>query len=370
MFILNYNPKIHDIFLYDETNSGYPVGLNPGHPLYGYKKSLMAIGARSRTYSEYQKNPDYPNGPPAGTSLKQYPNYYNNNQVLSWWISEDTLGSSVHYTPTKPSDSPQTPPVSKKTTLQDSRTLKFWENLNFSSFEDYTNFYNIYTHVPSNLVRTTNIDSRYFSGSPEIPGFATGSTFYQVSNKDYGFLHLISGAYKNTNYLKTISLASLMRSKGINIKLETEYYLYNDCYLWDGQDRVIPVSLKILFDGDYLTQTVIVFSDVIQKVWDGDSSGLLLYADGNDLFSIGHILSFSVENGNIIVNCVLHNNEKYPVLNYLVNNNLVGSNYIVSKSTETVGASSGGITALNISLSNALTIANNKLAELIATPPI
>lgn len=370
MFIANYNPKIDDIFLYDETNSGYPTGLNPEHPLYSYKNSLIAINVRSRSYSNFQKNPDYPDGPPVNTPLSQYPNYYNNNQVLSWWISSDILGSCVHYTPTKPSDSPNIPQYSKKTTLQDTRHLKFWENLSFLSLDDYTNFYNIYTHVPSNLVRTTNIDYYYFSGSPEISGFGTGATFYQVSNKDYGFLKLVSGAYKNQNYLKTISLASLVKSKGIDIKLNETYYLYNDFYLWDGQDRVIPVSLRIVFDGNFSTSTVNAFSERIQKIWDGDSSGLLLYANGTELFSIGHTLAFSEQDGYVYVQCVLHNNEKYPVLNYLVNNNLVGSDYIVSTSTETVGASSGGITAMNISITTAITTTTNKIAELSPQSPV
>ena len=197
MFIKDYNPKIDDVFLYDESNSGYPIGLNPSSPLYPYRKSLLPINVRSRDYSPYQKNPDYPDGPPAGTSLKQYPNYYNNNQVLSWWISSSTLGSCIHYTPTKPSDSPSLIPIRKKTTLVDERSLKYWKDLNFDDLETYSNFYNIYTHVPANLVRTTNIESYYFPGSPEISGFGTGATFYQVSKRDYGFLTLVSGAYKN-----------------------------------------------------------------------------------------------------------------------------------------------------------------------------
>lgn len=368
MFIANYNPKIDDVFLYDETNSGFPIALNPGHPLYGYKNSLMAIGARSRTYSEYQKNPDFPDGPPAGTSLKQYPNYYNNNQVLCWWIGSTILGSSVHYTGTKPSDSSNLKGFSKKTTLQDNRTLKFWKDDTFSELEQYTNFYNIYTHVPSNLVRTTNIDSYYFNGSAEIPGFASGATFYQISNKDYGFLNLVSGTNKNKNYLRTISLAELTKLKGIDIRLGSTYFLYNDFYLWDGQDRVIPVSVKISFDSNFSTLTVDAYSDRIQKIWDGDSSGLLLYGNGNELFSVGHTLSYSISNGVIYVQCVVHNNEKYPVLEYSVNNKLIGSNYIVSTSAQTVGASLGGISNLNDSVAAALTTSTNKVAQLIASP--
>lgn len=369
MFILNYNPKIDDLFLYDDTNTGYPTGINPDHPLYGYKKYFLPIGVRSRAYSTYQKHPDYPNGPPAGTPIKQYPNYYNNNQVLSWWVGVTTLGSSVHYTPTKPSDSPSIPEFSKKTTQQDARTLKYWENLNFTTLEDYGPFYNIYTHVPGNLVRTTNITSRYFNGSPEVPGFESGATYYQISNKDYGFLTPVSQNYKNQTFLRTISLASIAKLKNIDIKLDTDYYLYNDFYLWDGQDRVIPVSLKVNFSAAFLTTFVYAFSDRIQKVWDGDSSGLLLYADGNEIFSIGHILAFTQGADYIYVQCTLHSNETYPVFDYLVNKKLVGSNYICTKNTETVGASSGGITAINSALTTAINTTTNKISELSPQSP-
>ena len=361
-FIKDYNPKYDDIFLYDSSNTGMPIGLNPNHELYRYKNFISAINCRVRQWS--QINPDYPSGPPVGTPLSQYPNYYNNGQSLHWWISPTLIGSCIHYQGTLPSDVAGSRDLSKKTrVLQDSNIRYFWSDLNFNGFTGYGPFYNIYNCVSSSDVRTTNIESRYFSGSPEIPGFTTGNTFYKVLPTDFGVLEQVTPRQRNLNPVKIISIHSILQNTfGTDVLVNKEYVFPYNFYIWDGQDRIIPITVSVTLEY-YLKENSINYTINVHTTGDryitgyfGDSSSLLIYKTNSELYLVGHAPTV----GGIIT----HANEIYPVNEYFVNKNVAPSNIVYSLNSQPVGATAAKISTLNTSLSNTSLNFSNKIVQL------
>lgn len=362
MFVNEYNPTYDDIFLYDNTNTGYPIGLNSNHELYPLREYLSAVSLRPRAWTNL--NPNYPSGPPVGTPLSQYPNYYNTANPLLWWIDEYNIGGCVHYMGTRPSDS--FTDFIKKTTLQDSNLKRFWSDYNFNSTTDYGPVYNIYNCVSSGLTgATAYLIPIYFTGSPEIPGYAIGNTYYQVLSRDFGIIEQVPPKIKRTlKTLKTISITSLAELSGVSYSFGESIKLTSNLYMWDGQDRIVPIELTIHceFPNKQLNElnfTVEVSGSRVGFSYNGDSSSLILFKHNNALFIVSHITS-----GGLNPAGYSHNSYFYPINTYFLNNNILKSNWVYSSSIETVGATLGGINNITSLLQTALTTAQAKLAEL------
>ena len=369
MFISDYDPDYHDLYLYDNTNTGYPRGYNPNNPLYSCRESLTPLSVRSRTWNNYYKNPDYPDGPPLGTPISDYPNYYNNGQPLIWLISDRNFGGSIHYVGHFPSDTIPNGSYrySKKTTLNNNTTYYLWSDYNFSGLSAYGPFYSIYNCVNGNVARTTNIQSRYFAGSPEIPGYETGNTYYQVLADDYGIMEQVTPKISKIEPIKCISplsLAEILNLEPTNLGSSLKYTISDNCYFIDGQDRIVEIYITIYVDTtNYLDYSIEgSFKNTSYKIFPGDSSGLYLYKSGNTIYAIGHAVSYGAFSYGVNGNA--HASKIYPVNQYFLNNNLLSAKYVYSGSTETEGATAAGINNLSASLQSLLLDMNDKISEL------
>lgn len=362
MFVNNYNPTYDDIFLYDNTNTGYPTGLNPNHELYPLREYLSAVCLRPRAWTNI--NPEYPSGPPGGTPLSQYPNYYNTANPLLWWIDEYNMGGCVHYMGTRPSDS--FADFIKKTTLQDSNSKRFWSDYNFNSTTEYGPVYNIYNCVDSSGLTgaTAYLIPHYFSGSPEITGYGSGNTYYQILSRDFGIIEQVPPKVKRTlKTLKTISITSLAELSGVTYNFGSSITLTSNLYFWDGQDRIVPAEVRIDCEipnnSNGLNFNIEVSGSRIGYAYTGDSSSLILFKHNDALFIVAHITG-----GGSTPTGYAHNSYFYPINTYFVNNNVLKSNWVYTAETETVGATLGGINNITSLLQTTLTTAQAKLAEL------
>jgi hypothetical protein len=366
MYFSSYNPTIHDLYLYGPGNTGLPTGLNPNCILYDARESYKSIGVRYRRFESL--NPQNL-GPTAGTPLSLYPNYYNLNSPLAWKISEKYMCGCVHYMGRIPSDSPNYGffvQRVKQTGLTAGYGIHFW-NDTFSGFDYHDNFYGIYNCVQFESEIGKPL---YFQGSPEIPGFGNGATFYQIMQDDHGLFEIIPNTIPETlnpPYLQAISIFTIVEDQNINLRdylvssseVGQQYLIYpNNVFYIGGNDTVAPVpSLLVSSFG----QDPFSILDVREKIgvvtrfesgssafWTGDSSGLLVYKKNNRLYSISH--------GTITADGQIsgpsHANSLYPVLNYFVNHAGISSSYFK-------GLNPDAFNAMGSQLENAKTLLEN-----------
>lgn len=400
MFFKNYNPTLHDVYLYGAGNSGYPIGLNPDCLIYSARKSYQAISLRERTWGITG-----PEGPTAGTPISKYPNYYNIGYPLFWWVSKTMLGACTHFSSDTPCDSipGENSFLVKETGMTGNYGRYYWdENLSTKTF--YNNFEGIFNCVGYEPYADI---PRYFQGwsgastacEQQAPGYGTGSTFYQITTTDHSFSRLRPTASPNQytgKVLRTISPLSVIthnQVKGITqyivqlnstnpFELGNIVYEYpvNDVYFWGGNDTIQPVSkirLGYRFTG-FVTNSIwdnssisykrgpfisIIFDEAEEAtLWTGDSSGLLLYKKDNELFSIMSLLT-SAGRGDLHASSIL------PQTEYLINETDINSaSYFYSNRPGGTYASKAGFTALQLKMSEALLAAQNKYAELITIP--
>jgi hypothetical protein len=405
MYFKNYNPELHDIYLYGPENTGYPTGLNPNCLIYGASASYRAISLRERAFTV--EGPSGP--PPGGATIGAYPNYYNIGYPLFWWVSKTMLGACTHFTDDKPCDSItslilgiNTSSFVKETGLTASYGRYYWDS-NYSTktfYDDFRGIYNCVEYQPY-----TNVE-RYFSGwcgacsscEAQAPGFSAGNTWHQITTTDFSFSRLPSFASPNSfngKPLKSISpfmVLSQEQIKGItaylveansNNPFEVGNIIYefpvSDVYFWGGNDTIQPVSklrcgfrqLNVLSTSDWKSpQTIykrgayvrMIFDDDEEsKLWSGDSSGLLLYKKGNELYSIFSLLSTSGLGE-------LHASTVLPSREYLRTQTDIKPSYFFSNRSSTGPASTSGMTALITSMAQALVNAQNKYTSLTTKP--
>lgn len=337
MYYSGYDPTIHDVYLYGPGNIGYPTGLNPNSLIYGASADFASILPRYRAFTGTGPIPI-----PLGTGVTSLPNYYNiKDSPLLVITGDKTVSGNVHYMANKSSDSFAYSGYAKYTGTTSAypiSSLGFWNN-NLSGFSYYGPWTGIYNCVPSNQITgaTAYAKARYFSGSPEIPGFAAGATFYQILNPDHGFMDLLgSGTTMAQPIAKKISPSTLIQElieRGITAdytKSTSPDFSVTiptiDCYMWDGNDKVIPVSgINITYAFNtttYFTQPLsftAYFSNAgaTYTGWVGDSSSQLLYLKNNSLHFVGAVLSLSSVNNNFAFSGPVYCGDVLPLYNFL-----------------------------------------------------
>jgi len=189
MYYKNYDPNIHDIYLYGPGNIGYPIGINPTSLIAGASADFASVSPRYRAFTGTGPIPI-----PPGTGVTGLPNYYNiKDNPLYLVFGDKTLNSNIHYTANKASDSYiDLAKYTGTTTAYPALSLALW-NKNLSGFCYFGPFTGMYNCVPLNQIsgNTAYMPPVYFSGSPEIPGFQSGATFYLVLLNDTGIMDLV-----------------------------------------------------------------------------------------------------------------------------------------------------------------------------------
>lgn len=337
MYYSGYDPTIHDVYLYGPGNTGYPTGLNPNSLIYGASGDFRSILPRQRQFTGTGPIPI-----PPGTGVTSLPNYYNiKDSPLLVIIGDKTVSGNIHYMANKSSDSFAYTTYAKYTGTTSAypiSLLGFWNN-NLSGFSYYGPWTGIYNCVPSNQITgaTAYARARYFSGSPEIPAFAAGATFYEILNPDHGFMDLLgSGTTMAQPIAKKISPSTLIQElieRGMTAdytKLTSPNFSVTiptlDCYIWDGNDKVIPVSginITYAFNSTTYETRPLSFTAYFSNAgatytgWVGDSSSQLLYLKNNSLHFVGAVLSLSTVNNNFAFSGPVYCGDVLPLYNFL-----------------------------------------------------
>ena len=315
MYYSKYDPTIHDVYLYGPGNIGYPIGLNPNSLIYGASGDFRSILPRPRAFTGIGP---VPIPPTAGvTSL---PNYYNiKDSPVYIVIGEKTVSGNIHYTGNKSSDSLlNRAKYTGTTTAYPTNSLSFWNN-NFSGLCSYGPWTGIYNYVPLNEIsgNTGYAAPLYFQGSPEIPNFQNGATFYKILTLDYGFMDLLNaGITLSQPKAKRISVSTLITDfveQGLTLdynKISNDKFSVTctaqNLYIWDGNDKVIPIpKIKvsyydyILNDINYTEplglESIFSSSGGTYALWVGDSSSQIIYKKNNSLYFLGSIESLGTD---------------------------------------------------------------------------
>lgn len=384
MFVNDYNPLYDDVFLYSGF-TGNPVGLNPNHPLYNTcKEYFLSYSARPRVYDVI--NPNYPSGPPANVPQSQYPNYWNNQTALSWFISTTLMQGCIHFSNASyyPSDSPGYNSIvfrAKKSGLTAPNYFPFLSGPTSASIVYYGPFYNMYNYVrPSDLYDTIGLPYLYFTGSPEVPGSVTGATYYQVSPYDIGILDQVTPVSRTVGTpVQDISIPNLIETLGYTFEYFTlnnqsvgysgyvninNYTIKENIWVWDSQDRLIPAYVYLTFDNiDEGEWSFKIFGSRIGYGWNHDSSTTVFWYNNNKIYKLGHVngLSTHTDEG-IFYNSLfgsVHTSHIFPTNRYFIDQNMFGITHMYNTSGSTLGAYGPDINSmvsgLSASISNALT---------------
>lgn len=347
MYYPDYNPTLHDVYLYGPGNTGYPIGLNPTCLIYGARADYNCLSVRSRSFNV----PSGDISPPPGTPDSLLPNYYNIGYFLNGIISSTVLYQCIHYTANKTSATtppeasarmPSTANWTGTTTAYPIGSLNFW-NSTRTGLCSYGPFIGTYNEVPSNQITgsTSYYYSEFVETSPEIPPpMGLGNTFYAILPPDIGFIDLRDkniGPTFSQPKMKIISVPYLyneMLSRGkipeiiktdfsgnivgeayeVTAKIDTE-----DCFFWDGNDKVIPVkNMKYRLTEGYIHYegyVTIGFEGTV-FVWVGDSSGQFIFVKNNNIFFIGSAYSSTKINSmSYSIDCKTYIGSRVPLYN-------------------------------------------------------
>lgn len=312
MYNPSYNPTTDDLYIYGPGNSGPPIGLNTNCTLYPYREFYKSISIRNRSYDNLITPV------PPGTPDSLLPNYYNTSNPLFSIHSPTIVAASVHYISNLASDSIDGKTFTKytgTTSASPINEIKFW-NSNFTGTCGYGPWLSAYNCVPENQITggTAFLIPKYFSGSPEIPGFESGATFYQILSKDHALMELNPLAPFNMpqRKMEILDIFSLITEEQRNnifdyfqekdVFLNSKTYLFFfpiiDCYLWDGNDKLVPLeylSITLTMSSNSSISNTSAsqasfFTPEGSKTSTGDSSSKMLCLRGETLYFLGHIL--------------------------------------------------------------------------------
>jgi hypothetical protein len=320
MYFPDYNPTLHDPYLYGSGNTGYPIALNPDCLLYDARDSYRAISRRFRDWDRGNGSEGSPTVPP-GTPVSLFPNYYNNNEPLYTKISNETIGCSTHFTvffcrtsSSNLSGYNVTPQFAQETIYETGLSLgiasvSYW-NDDFSGFNTTTDF-----QLPFNYISTVQPGGITFSFYKS----SEGQTYYQVLNRDHGLMK--KNNFNGSNGLTGEFLSSIHPFALFDIDILKELYSYQNgyrrtkssnsfptnsfripvenVYFWGGNDTIAPVDFVDILVKSFITDVenfynkfplIVSLTGYIKNsiLWPGDSSGLFLYKKNNKLYSIGH----------------------------------------------------------------------------------
>lgn len=351
MYYKYYDPTIHDIYLYGPGNIGMPIGVNPNSLIYGASADFASLLPRYRSFSVTGPAPI-----PPGAGVTSLPNYYNNGSPQYIIVGDKTLAGNCHYSANMSSDSlgnffNSYGKYTGTTTAYPALSMTAWNN-DLSGFCSYGPFTGMYNCVPLNQITGSTLYAtpRYFNGSPEIPGFATGATFYQILSPDCGIFDLIgNGPTFSQPIAKKISASTLIQElieQGMTAEYSSaapttgNFEVTIPCvnvFTWDGNDKIIPI-LKMRFNYNYFTENnqypsvgpityefllnTPVDGEMIYAVWVGDSSSQLLYMKNNSLYFLGGLFLASENSASGMLYCV----DSLPLYNFL-QNRLVDKNH-------------------------------------------
>jgi len=339
----NYNRNIHDIYLYGPGNTGYPIGINPNSLIAGASADFASVQIRQRQFNTTLENYKGTINLPPGATEGVYPNYYNANTPMCVAISEKLISLVSHYTANKPSDSGPygvvgNPGVFNKytgtTTAYELTTLNLWNNT-LSGICSYGPFSGFYNFLPQNLLPAGYSFSTpfYFTGSPEISGFANGVTQYLITNYDNAFSQLLNNNQNiSVEPIKIISPYEVLTdeqkenldsfcitffSSNAVSSNNARYIRYllpiTNVFMWDGNDKIIPADYLVI-DFNYLQSQLyydsylnsnnfyygsnyyVLFDDPNCGYGAGDSSSQIVYLNNNKLYFIGAVHSASSNN--------------------------------------------------------------------------
>ena len=397
MYFKNYDPTLHDVYLYGAGNTGFPIGLNPNCLIYGASGSYRAISLRYRDWTVEGNC----GAPPPGTSLGLYPNYYNIGYPLFWWVSKTMLGACSHFTEDKPCDTTSAFPFIKETGLTANYGRYYWDsNLTTKTF--YNNFRGIYNCVSYE----PDVDvPRYFQGwsgscaacEAQAPGYGVGATYFQITTTDHSFSRFdpTTPQIFDGKLLKAISPWNLLTQeqiKGItqylvNANSSDEFDLgnilyefpVNDVYFWGGNDTIQPVAkLRLgyrqmdVLPGSFWPKPSLVYkrgpfvkiifdAEENTLLWSGDSSGLLLYMKNGELYSLLSLLTTQGVGD-------LHASTVFPNMQYMLSETDIKCTYFYSNRGTGTAANKAGFSAAYLAMADALAKAQAKYDELTTKP--
>lgn len=302
MYYPDYNPSLHDVYLYGPSNTGYPIGLNPNCLIYGASGDYRSLSLRSRGFNFFIGTPI-----PPGTPNSLLSNYYNINSPLFVTLSDKSVGTAVHFTANKSSASISYDIFKANwtgtTTAYPIDQLLFW-NQNFSGVSSYGPWIGAYNHVPLDQITgpTSYYRPNYFVNSPEINGPAgLGGTFYKIWDIDNCFMDLLnSGPTLSHDKVKFITpeyIIKEMQQFGYTAEFYTDVTAITvtiqtqNVFFWDGMDKIIPtrkLRFATLFSNNFLSTSYINASFILNSdPGVGDSSGQIVYLKNSNLFFLG-----------------------------------------------------------------------------------
>ena len=320
MYFPAYNPTLHDPYLYDSGNTGYPIGINPNCLLYDARESYKAISLRYRDWDRPNTSPGL-GTPPPGSTASIYPNYYNNNYPLYFKLSDKFLSCSTHFTyffhwdygngnyfctdpfkinPIQICTSDSSPLDGfREGGLTGLTEVVFWNSgltgINFIS--DTEHMYDYISTIPTGGATFGLYDT------------TQGATFYKITGTDHAIIKKKNYSSSNNfgpHRLSAIHLLSILSEEQFkNIKnyiTPTGAYVIpvTDVYLWGGNDTICPVNYisfsippvtKSTNFSTFLPAIKTIEAIFLGNLWGGDSSGLILYKKNGKLYSLGHILN-------------------------------------------------------------------------------
>jgi len=374
MYFSEYNPTLHDPYIYGAGNTGHPIALNPNCLLYDARESYRAISRRYRDWDRGNGAEGSPIVPP-GTPISLYPNYYNNNEPIYTKLSEEILGCSTHFTVFFC----RTPAINilpyqvitdiiKQDTIYETEiplgiaSVSFWNN-DFTGFVTTTDF-----QLPYNWLTTQQPGGITFSYYRE----ENGQTYYKILNNDHGVMkkNNFNGSNGLTGeFLKSIhpfslfsfdTLKELYSTQYVEKKPSSSLYFYflkipvENVYFWGGNDTIVPVDFirvtppsimafslysNFNYNDDLPLITQISAHVKNARFWPGDSSGLILYKKENKLYSLGnattasHVVDEKTGENYGVVSGPAHNSSFLPNLKYFLQDINISLNYFFSNKT-------------------------------------
>lgn len=377
MHFPEYDPNLHDLYLYGIGNTGYPIGLNPNCIIYDAKESYKWMNTIYRDFINASGSVPIP----PNLSLAYKPNYYNQESARSYWVGPNFLMSASHMFLSRPCIDIQNfeQEVWFETGLtfaKDENQFTFWkDDTEFSGFTSYGNLDYIYELV-QNPIPIGNSYSFNLTVCPNgITGIPIGTTFYRAtSRRDIGIFKVHGPPISETRngpYMRTVSPYSLLSdSQKQNIKNYVYRYgssLYettnlsnlilleienDNLYLMGSNQQVkkiekLIIAIAAFYNNDPPNGLGINFSPNI-TLWGGDSSGLICYKKNNELFGIG----LNSGGGAFPGFFAMLNNERYPSMKYLLEHTDIPITYYYSNTDEKTLATKSQFNLLDNKLSD------------------
>lgn len=383
MYIQGYNPALHDMYLYGEGNTGFPIALNPNCIIYDAKESYKYINALYRDW-----NSPRPGTIPPGLSAGAKPNYYNADLIRSQWIGPNFLMTATHmfvnevpllcfsggvgYAGLGAFETSELSGIN-------SELFTFWEG-EFFGFTTPSAIGYAYELTENPIGIGTPVSLNNSNCPNGLPDVSYGTTFYRFTNRwDAGIIKVyddVENGFWPGPYMRTVSIFSLLTNEqkqtlsDFTRRLTNSLYINNNystpilkipvdnLYIIGGNQTVAPVDgiefiCASFYGGTDLSGFGINYfggSYGTPQLWGGDSSGLLVYKKNNELFGIGVYTGGGLLPG--LFSAL--NTERYPSMEYLLNYTDIPVSFYYSNTEELKLATNSQFTKLTNKLNSTL----------------